>query len=271
MAMQRIINVSIPLCHTSIIFNEVECLAFTLMVKHRFVNSTINNPSIRNLKQMFHIGQNKLTRILKTGIERNYISYDSYGRLIAMPVYDSPTTEKGKTQFYYHIRMTDDLLNSLGSEKDCLNIKTFERFIRQAVLTNKIKIATRIGFDFRLSQLHPKGNKAAHLKRKCHTSEAKKNLSLSRISKVLKCGKYSARKIINSLVNSKIVIRSFQNIDTGIRCSENRKDITLWYNQNYERGFYFAHEGKVYLHLSNIYDYDFINNPDVIKIKTAKR
>ena len=267
---QRVINVSIPLCRNSITFGELECLAFTLMVKHRFVNSTINNPSIRNLKSIFRIGQDKLKRILKKAVERNYISYDSCGRLIALPVYDAPTKEKGKTHFYYHIRMTDELLRSLGAEKDCFNIKTFERFIRQAVLTNKIKIATRIGFDFRLSQLHPKGNKAAHLKRKCHTSEAKKNLSLSRISEVLKCGKYSARKIINSLVNSKIVTRSYQNLDTGIKCDDRRKDITLWHNLNYERGFYFAYDGKVYLHLSNIYDYDFINNSDLIKIKTVK-
>ena len=270
MSKQRTINVSLPLCRNSIIFGEVECLAFALMVKHKFVNSTINNPSIRNLKQMFHIGQDKLKRILKTSLERNYISYDSCGRLIAMPVYDTPSKKKDEPHFFFHIKMTDGLLCRLNEKSDLNKIKTYERFIRESVLLNQTKKATNIGFDLRTSKLRHRSRKATSLKRKCHTSEAKKNLSLARIGEILKCGRYSARKIINSLVKSELVIRSCQNIFTGIECDDRRKDVSLWYNLNANRGFYFAYDGKVYLHLSNIYDYNVSQNSNIIFIKTPK-
>ena len=120
---------------------KMEALAFSIMVKQTFTNSTVNFATVRKMKTIFGIGQDKLARIIKNGIGYGYFERrgkDLFAKKLKGAGYHYTLTLIAKNA---SITATTDELKSCNI-KTAYKIKRIEQEIRDAVLLNHISKQT---------------------------------------------------------------------------------------------------------------------------------
>jgi hypothetical protein len=250
--MNQRLYLSMPLSNNSIRFDELECLAFAIQIKLTFVNSTVNSPSIRRLRDVFHIGSDRIRRILNKGLERHYISYDDNGNLIANPI---------KEDGAYHITL-DFKSKTMGQthESDCkYRIKTIIDIIRKSVLINHINKQKECDVTFQKASLSKKASRKYNCK--CHTEAVYRGLSNKRIQSITGVKRAKAKKLIRSLVYSDVITCEKKAIKTNIDPNDFKNTTNKWFRESGFTGYLFHWEKSIYCRVSNIYSL----NSNIIK------
>ena len=62
--------------------DRIDALAFAILIKQKRINSLITNPTERKLKKLFGMGADKLSQVIRVGLECGFLRYDG-GSLVA--------------------------------------------------------------------------------------------------------------------------------------------------------------------------------------------
>lgn len=226
-----------------------EALAFSMLVKLTFVNSVINNATVKRCKNIFGIGSARMCRIIRNGIKYGYLTRDG----------NSITAVSVKSGSSYHFHQDFDALTAKRTEcergKDdeveCkYKLKDMIALIREAVLLNHISKQSECADTIKSLQ-DPKTSKelkkAKRWQRRMRLLEDKacERLSNRRIMDITHSSLYHSRKTIRSIAGKRwalkrdYVIQTDMTPETFTPIRANR-----WFKENGVRGYFF----KMYCH-----------------------
>lgn len=243
--------------HAVLSKEELECLSFCVMVKMTYVSSTIKNPTIRRLKELFGLGSTRLSRIL------------SYGKSHGM------ITITGSVMSVSRIKVRDSFNVAIDfqprpHDKCGMKMADIQNFIRKAVLLNHIRKQNKCVDTYRMMENPTNISQYKRAVRKIQSMPQKhfvsRELTNRRIGEVLNVKRYKASRLINTLVNEDMVKREYRNVRTSIDPEDFKRTTLKWYRDHGFRGYLFGYRGYVYMHVSNIYSY----NSTVIRFLSSR-
>jgi hypothetical protein len=252
----RRIYISAPLAFNAVKFSkencELDCMAFGLMIKMKYVNSIVNNPTIRNLKETFHIGQNRLKKILKYGLSNGYFHYDFKGRLISDYLHENKS---------YRINLDFD-----GND---FRLNKVKDMIRELVLTNQIKLQRDRNFRFAHNgeSFRPKTSKNGSFKqqrqKRLTSMSDKKGMSLTSITKIMNVGRSKARTLRNETLSKGLLVRKFVLEKTDLKSDDFKRSANNFFKSSGLVGYLFHGVDGIYCQVQNIY----VINYSIVKFK----
>ena len=232
-----------------------EAYVFAMMIKASARSSRINNPSIRNLKSILHIGNTKCCRALKNAIEAGYVRYDGK-TLVANPM----KNDKDNIRPIFLERAEHMQDGSL----DCkVSFREMEKLIREQVIINHVRKQNLCEKTFNaVSTGKVDGEELTYQqlksyrrwkKRLSHTKEFHKGLSLAKVMHILQSSRYAARKLMRGLVATGQLIKNEVLEETGID-----PKMFGWQANQYMKeigygGYFLYVEGKIMCQRSNVY------------------
>ena len=238
--MKRIIYLSIPKAAASIQSKDrVEALAFAIQIKAAYVSSNTRYNKTE-LKAMFHIGHIKLSKLIKTAIEHNYVRIEN-GYIIAN-------------------RIKDDGLNiKLPIEQKIYTNKQIVELIQKSVILNHISKITflndtnRQAGDSKLSYKERRKAINTIYKYAVKMPEGLIGLSYIRIAQICNITRLKAIELVKELLGAKVITRTFNFIKTGIKCAVNDKNEQLQYKNAGQNGYLRKIDGNFCIQSSNIF------------------
>jgi len=239
--------------------SRLEALAFAIQIKGMYVSSCLmdcssSDKSIKysKLKEQFHLGHDKIKRIIKNGIEYKYIRFEN-GKLIANKMY----SEKELI-----IRL------DFNSKESLYNNNQIKSLIQKTVIIdhiNKISFINDTIYTVKNCKVSYKQRKTAMKKLYKYAVNIPNELiglSYDSISKIANVNKNKAIFYIKELVSKNVINKSVNLIFTGIKAKSKDKSIQIEYKKNGNSGYLRKINYMYYIQSSNIYS---ISNFSLIK------
>ena len=232
-----------------------EAYVFAMMLKASARSARINDPSIRNLKSVLHIGNTKCCRALKNAIAAGYVRSDGK-TLVANPMKNNK--DNIRPIFFERAECGQD-----GSLDCKVSFREMEKLIREQVIINHVKKQNLCEKTFNaVSTGEVDGEKLSYQQIKAyrrwknrlsHTREFHKGLSLAKAMGVLHSSRYAARKIIHGLVSSGKLIKDEILEETGINPKDFGKRASTYMKEIGYGGYFLFIDGKIMCQRSNVY------------------
>ena len=261
--MKRTINISISSASDALANKDkLEGYCFALMLKTAFVNSEFYNPTISNIKKVFHLGTDKSRRVLSNGIKYGYIVKTQKGI--------KANISKPSNEYAFSLTFKLRALNNKRGGHCYYTIKEIESLVRRIVLVNHINKQTDCLNQFKVMDGEAQSTKQLRNAKKriakMSNGKAYDGLSLNRISKIIKGSYYLSRKAVNVLVNDGIVSKKMRIEETSVPTCENNpndreinrdfaKNANTYFKEIGECGYlyYDSNKGKIMCRLSDSY------------------
>ena len=180
--------------------NKLEALAFSMLIKTKFVSSVFKDATVRRCNEVFGMGSTRSNRLINNGLKYGYLKRSGKD-IIATKIRDKGLNNK--------LFFNPGAVYSISQLKDK---------IRETVLLNKIKKQSWV-LDTINKAKHPKNltdYRKRIGKRYARTMTANDGISVKRIMQVTNTKKYRAKRIANSLVNSMQISKTIRFVNTDI-------------------------------------------------------
>ncbi|HBG40948.1 MAG TPA: hypothetical protein DDW85_06000 [Porphyromonadaceae bacterium] len=229
---------------------HLEALAFNMLIKKSYTSSVLVNASIRRCKDEFKIGTTRMSRIMKNGLSYGLLKRSS-NNIIAQKVRD-----KGCNV-------------TLVFEDRFYSLKEVIKMIQESILLNHVRKQSFL-VDAVKKAREPKNSRERVygrrvLDRMPHIKEAFEGLSNKRIMNITNTKRYTAKKLIKSLVSKGKVLMNHIIVDTEIRPERFSTDAARFDRLNGNVGYllFDAKRNMIVCQLANSYKY----NCDEIRFK----
>lgn len=236
---------------------RVEALSFAIMIKYNFRSSMIKRENLSGrafktlMRDKFHVGFERGKRCIKNGLKYNYLFHDTCGNIIAAKLY---TEDK-------YVAKIDvaDLEKTYRSTGEChINISVVRDAILKAVTLNHTRKQSDAVDTCNICG-NPKNlnayRKAKKRMDKYATTKGYGMLSAKRLSSVLNCKTYKARKILKSLTISGFLVCHPNYIEVKADAITH-VDVIEWIESGM-RGYLTSIDGKVFVRVANSYLYNY--------------
>ena len=256
----RVIRVSIPYIQQAMASKEeFEALAFCLFVKLNFTSSEIQNATVRRLKELTHLGSDRLKRITNYCVEQGMITIDNGTMKF------NKLNQDGR--YLYKFRHSYRKRNKRFGVTFNLTITKVKDMLRRAILANHLKKVEDIREQALLTKNPTTMNelrRGRRIVRRLSVWGLNFFVSNRRLAEVAGCGISKARQIKKGMIDSGELERLYSNT---LICDDERKFYISEYRRYYDdECFLFIMDGKVYKHNPNVYDYKGHNIMFVPKI-----
>ncbi len=232
-----------------------EAYIFAMMLKASARSSRINNPSIRNLKSILHIGNTKCCRALKNAVAAGYVRYEGK-TLVANPMKNN----KDNIRPIFFERAEHKLDGSL----DCkVSFREMEKLIREQVIINHVKKQNLCEKTYKAVTDGEVGGERltseqikVYRRRKnrlSHTKEFHKGLSLAKVMRILQSSRYAARKLMRGLVGTGKLVKNEVLEETGIDPKKFGWQANRYMKEIGYGGYFLYVDGKIMCQRSNVY------------------
>lgn len=238
---------------------RLEALAFALLVKLTFVDSTIKSTAIRQLTFIFRMGWTRLSRVLNNALHYGYIVKE--GDTYFVPTMKQRGSFNYKAEFdFCPLSLTDD-------GRTAYNLSKLMNEIRKAVFENHIK-KQQAFHDTALVVNAPSDNKTyvakrGRLKRMCGITSVSDDilkrsnrLSIRRSMKVMGAKRSTTKRLVKELIADGSITREFENIPIGMDYKELEKSYAMQqavYKANKFGGHIHVFRSAVYIQVANHY------------------
>lgn len=254
--MQRKLYISIEESISAFRSKETaEAYIFAMMIKASARSARINDPSIRNLKSILHIGNTKCCRALKNALKNEYVRYE--GKTL---VANTLKNNKDNVRPIFFERSTHNQDESISCS---VSFREMERLIREQVIINHIKKQNLCEKTYKaVADGEVDGEKLTmeqikvYRRRKnrlSHTETFHKGLSLAKVKSVLNSSRYAARKIMRGLVATGKFIKIEVLEETGIDPKRFGYQANLYMKEIGYGGYFLFVAGKIMCQRSNVY------------------
>lgn len=244
----RTVKVSIPYIQEAMATKEsFEALAFCLMVKLNITSSSFHHATYRRLKEATHIGSDKLKQLVSYCTEHGLLwrQGDSFqfGGLC----------KEGASQYKFKFRYVKRQGKQLNFFITLAKVKDM---LRRAILANHIKKVENIRQTTKLTsnpetlQDYRNGKRLA---RRLVVWGCDFFISNKRLAELAQCSISKVRSIKSGMMKADEISRTFSNT---LIC-ENASDFNVHAFGKYvtDEQFLFEHNGMVYRHNPNVYQY----------------
>lgn len=252
--MKRRIYLSVPLiAEATKDKSRLDALAFAVMIKETFVSSSIQSPTYSRLRSIFHMGNDKLRRLVTNGCKYGYLRFDN-GFLVANKLSNEKEYKiKVDTAFY---------TASFTKKNECVfKHKDIKELILKSAILNHIN---KVNDCYDTSQKAQNPNnvreyKKARARLKCMHSKksSSKCVSIRRFVEVTNSTFYSVKKAIKSLKSNGTISSVCEFVQTDIKPSEFDSKALAWLKATGNIGHFFAGKnGKkdvIYCKLAGVY------------------
>lgn len=231
--------------------DEIEALAFAMLVKLTFVSSRIQSATISRLKDIFHIGGTRMSRILKNGVKHGFLTRDG-ADLVVNALYEHDA---------YHVCLNFECKTWSRSGGCRYKLNEIIDIIRKSVLLNHISKQTEcVDTIYKAndpSDLKEYKRASKRCKRMLEASPvAYAGLSNARIMQVTRTRRAKAKKLIRALVGSGLVLMKEVTVKTGITLENFCREANEFLRESGCGGYLFRGADGVYCRLSNVYQYN---------------
>lgn len=255
----KVFNLNMKIAQDALKSKEaLEALAFCIMVKNTFTDSTIKNATIRKCKTIFHIGTSRMVRIIQNGIKYGYLI--KRGDDIVANKFNDKKAFSYRLKFHYF---------KFDPELGCtIRIKDVVSIIRQAVVANHIRKMNSTTDTLNMTS-SPKSTKEykkakARIKRmlKGDSFKIRDYVSNSRLAKIANTSLYNIRKCISSLVGGGIISWTYRSFKTNIDPNNFKEGLRRFFMENGCCGYLYrsASDGRIYCGGARVFKY----NSDII-------
>lgn len=238
---------------------DFDVLAFCLLVKLNLTNAEISNATYRRLKEVTHLGTERLRRIIQRGTETGRLAINN-GKLVVNRISDATKgyafrfknkyakrTKKVKLQFNLTLTQVKDML-------------------RRAVVANHVRMVENIR-ETSLLTINPKNvreyRKGKRLLRRLRVWGFTFSISNRRFAEVANCSISKVRDVKRKMIERNELERKYNNT---LVCDDAKQFDIKAYAKCYDDAcFLFRDNGKVYKHNANSYDYKGNNIVRVLK------
>lgn len=200
--MKRILNISTGLLDEAIQDKyRLESLAFAMQLKGVFISGALHNRNQSDLKALFRMGNDKLTRLINNGLKFGYLRQEG-DVLIATPIRDEKR----------HIKLKLSSFNKVNSNL------SIQKSLRKAYIVNHIRIIenlshTFIGAEGETTPDNMRNRKKFQKQLSSYGvrvgSKVTGRLSYIRIAEILSISKRSAIQLINELVKEGVISKEY--------------------------------------------------------------
>lgn len=258
---KRFIHIGVNECVTAAPTKErLEALAFALLIKLTFVDSTIKNTSIRHLTYNLRMGWTRLSRMLKNALRYGYIVKEG-------DAYFAPSL-KQRGSFNYKAKFDLPSISKTEDGRTAYKLSFLMDYIRKIVFYNHIKKQDAFR-DTALVVKSPSNKKEfdakrKRLKRMCGITSVSddmlkgaKRLSIRRAMTIMGTKRSKTKSLIKGMISEKAIVRRFENIPVGIDHKQLEKDYAMnqaVYAANKFGGHIHIFKGAVYIQVANHYD-----------------
>lgn len=245
----RIVRVSIPYIQEVMASkDEFDALAFCLFVKLNLTSSEIHNAKVRRLKQVTHMGSDRLKRIINFCVERGMITVKNDILKVNKLSQDGGCL--------YKFRYTYKKRNKRRKLIFGLTLAKVKDMLRRAVVANHVRKVENIR-EQSLLTLHPattkEYRKGKRFVRKLSVWGLDFYISNGRLADIANCSLSKLRTIKASMIKYGELERIYSNTFV---CKDEKLINACSYNKYYREGsFLFKTKNGVYRHNPNIYNY----------------
>lgn len=246
----RTIRVSIPYIREAMASkDEFEALAFCLLVKLNVTSSTIHDATYRRLKEVTHMGSDRIRRILDFCTEHGMATFKE-GTLII-----GKLCTEGRELYKFNFRYAKRHGKGLNFFITLAKVKDM---LRRAVLSDHIKRVENIRQTSKLT-FNPQNlreyRKGRKLVRRLAVWGCDFFISNKRLANIAQCSVSKMQGIKRGMIKAGEIIRKCSNAlvfgDATAFCLEGM----YRYLGKDDRVFLFEHDGKIYRHNPNVYEY----------------
>ena len=252
--MDKRIKISIMAMRSAIQDKEnLESLAFSILIKQTFVSSRINNPTYRNLRSIFGIGNSKLKCLISNGIKFGYLRYDKEC-LVA-----NKLNKQGVVFDFVGRDLTASKTNSIACK---FTLKEIRNAIKKAVVVNHINNANEC-FDTINSANSPTNVREyrrarGKLKRMPNVKFANNQISIKRFAEISNSSMYTAKIVIKELKSKGNIIANKTIVKTAINPNEFGSNAVKWLRETGNYGSFFCYNSNghksIFCKLANVYN-----------------
>ena len=252
--MDKRIKISIMAMRSAIQDKEnLESLAFSILIKQTFVSSRINNPTYRNLRSIFGIGNSKLKCLISNGIKLGYLRYDKEC-LVA-----NKLNKQGVVFDFVGSDLTASKTNSIVCK---FTLKEIRNAIKKAVVVNHINNANEC-FDTINSANSPTNVREyrrarGKLKRMPNVKFANNQISIKRFAEISNSSMYVAKMVIRELKSKGNIVSKRSIVKTSINPEEFGCTAIKWLRETGNYGSFFCSKSNgnkaVFCKLANVYN-----------------
>ena len=245
----RTIRVSIPYIQEAMASKEeFDALAFCLFVKLSITSSEIQNATVRRLKELTHMGSDRLKRIVGYCVEHG------------MVVIENGTMKFNKLcqdgKYLYKFKHSYRKRNRKHGLYFSLTLAKVKDMLRRAILANHIRKVENIREQALLTQ-NPtttrEYRKGKRIVSRLSVWGLNFFISNRRLAEIAKCSVSKTRKIKKAMLSYGEIESTFSN--TIVYDNAQNFNINK-YNKYYDDAcFLFVQDGKVYKHNPNVYNY----------------
>lgn len=226
---------------------DFDVLAFCLLVQLNLNTPKIYRATMRRLKEVTRLGNDKLKRIIDYCVAHGMITRESNGTL---------TIHSLNKDDVYLYKFSNKYQKRNRTQKLSFNLtlKDVKDMLRKAVVANKIKEIEGIRETILLTK-NPRTlkdyRKGRNLRKRLSVWGENYFISNSKLASTANCSISKLRQIKNQMLQRKEIERGYSNTYV---CEE--KDFNFEaYKRTIGCGFLFRHEGRVYKHNPNVYSY----------------
>ena len=240
----RRIYLSIDLAREVVTHKEqLEALAFAILIKQKFVSSVIEDATVRRCKSLFGMGTTKISRLIKNGLQYGFLERQG-NDIIALKV------------------RTKGMNNKLYFTSRKYKLSEIIDLIRKTVILNTIRKQ-----NYTVDTIKKANNpttlaeaKSKKLKewRKRGLVPVSSGLSNSGVMQLTSTKRYRAKRLLKQLRNEKQVLMTIQYAETDCDVSRYSPGVAKFYRENKEEGRYgyvTLFENKICYRLANAYTY----------------
>ena len=232
-----------------------EAYIFALMIKASVVSARINNPTIRNLKSILHIGNTKCMRALRKALACGYVRYE--GNTLVANILKENKDNIRPIFFEKAIRKHD------GGIECSVSFRNMEKLIREQVIINHVKKQNLCEKTYKavsdgivdgvLLSVNQIKTYRRRKNRLSHTREFHKGLSLAKVMGILHSSRYAARKLMRGLVSTGKLIKNEVLEETGIDPKKFGYQAARYMKEMGYGGYFLYRDGKIMCQRSNVY------------------
>lgn len=234
---------------------KAEAYIFAMLIKASSLSSRINNPAIRSIKSILHIGNTKCCRALNNALKYEYVRYEGQ-TLVANILKEN----KDNVRPIFFERATR---NQNGTLSCNVSFREMEKLIREQVIINHVKKQNLCEKTYKaVTEGEKDGEKltVAQVKvyrrrknRLSHTKEFHKGLSLAKVMGILQTSRYTARKMMRELVYSGKLIKNEVLDETSIDPKNFGRQARRYMKEIGYGGYFLFVNGKIMCQRSNVY------------------
>lgn len=231
---------------------SIDALALNLLIKRMFVNSRVNDATIRRLMSLFHTSSKRLNAAITEGVRRGWLQRLHGNVLFASRVH----FEKEYSVF----------IETTEYNPECpvhLTLTQMGNLIREAVIYNHISKQNELADTIRLATNPEAGEHKAHKKAKrrllkkamrVNSENASRlvGLSYARISEIVNASRTKVKSIIKAMCRKGLISVTHRFEEAGITIGQFTKELQTRYAQH-APGFMILMDGLVHIQLANSY------------------